>query len=51
MEASAAKAIFQAIAEANRHPDPVEYAERAMEHWKNPAEAPKPKAEKPKKGD
>lgn len=37
MTASEAKKIFEAVALANKHPDPVAYSEKALEAWKNPA--------------
>lgn len=39
MKASEAKEIFQAMATANRHPDPAAYADKALEAWKNPQAA------------
>lgn len=42
MTAAEAKKIFQAIAEANQHPDPREFAETALAAWKG--EKPEPQA-------
>jgi hypothetical protein len=36
MKDTEAKEIFQAVAVANRHPDPAAYAAKAMEAWGKP---------------